>query len=207
MFGFAITGLLSAFILLPQAYYYLQAGRIEESVQEMFHITFSPLPTFLVNIFIPNGIYFGSMLGWGTIPLIFLITGFASLKKNPITSWLITIFVLSLILALGGHMGIQNLLGTPPFFLDKLRSHGQILILTFFSGVIIISYGIEAAIRGIRHEKVEGALWKSCLLVIAIFLLIPFMQNNYLTDMRDTLIALGKISFAFSLWFAFIFLS
>lgn len=195
--GFLITGLLTASVLLPQAYYYMQAARIAESAEASFHINSSPIPTYLMNILIPQDFYFNGLLSWGTIPLIFLITGFTYLTKNKFNLWLIVVFISSLILGLGGYIGIQNLLGIPPFFLDKLRSHSQILILTFFCGVIIIAYGIDAAIKGLRNERIMTVLWTVISTLITLLLVLPLFKENYISENKDTLIVLGRFLILF----------
>ncbi|HRP59314.1 MAG TPA: YfhO family protein, partial [Vicingus sp.] len=192
LFGLGIAGLLSAYILLPQAYYYLQSGRIVDTTEASFHTFYSPFPTFIVDTFITNGIHTVSKLSWGTIPLIFLIIGFTALKRNKFSTWVVSVFVISLIFGLGGHIGIQDLLGMPPFFLDKLRSHGQILILTFFTGSIIIASGVNRAMLGKKNKKVEIILWSFCSAVILLLLVVPFLGKSFFTENRELLIMVGK---------------
>ncbi len=191
-FGLGISGLLSAYVLLPQAYYYLQAGRIDDSAQASFHTIHSPFPTFIVDTLITNGIHAVSKMSWGTIPIIFLIIGFTVLQKNKISWWVVITFVISLIFAFGGYIGLQDLLGMPPFFLDKLRSHGQILILTFFTGCILIASGVDNALQGNKNNKIEIVLWSTCIIGILLLFIVPFFGEDFFINNKESLIAIGR---------------
>jgi len=190
--------LLSAFVLLPQAYYYAQASRVgASSTDPLFHIRNTPFPTFLLNILIPQGIYYDSVITWGTIPAILLIIGFATIKKNKITIWAVGIFATSLVLSMGGYINIQDSLGYPPFFIDKLRSHGQILVLTFFTGTLIIASGVESSLKGMRSKMVEIFLWGVFTIGLLFLLLLPFLRPNYLIDYGNLLTVLGRVMVIF----------
>lgn len=192
LFGLIIAGTISSFILLPQLFYYLQAGRIGESVNENFHIGSSIFPTIFINILTPGNIGYESFLTWGTAMLIFLIAGLVQFKNNKIYIWALIVFFITFIFAIGGHIGIQNILGLPPFFLDKLRSHAQILILTFFSGTIILSYGIDQALKGDYSKTAIKICLGICGILTTVIILIPYLSLELNQSNTDSLILLGK---------------
>ncbi|OGK20797.1 hypothetical protein A3C98_02655 [Candidatus Roizmanbacteria bacterium RIFCSPHIGHO2_02_FULL_37_15] len=198
--GFALLNsvLLSGFFLLPQLSIFIQASRFSDAASNPnFHTQFAPIGTFIINMLIPQGIYSGSVLFWGTIPFIFLIIGLFSLKNSKLNNWLVAIFLLSMILSLGGYLNVPQILGGFPFFIDKLRTHGQILVLSFFAGTIFISYGVEKAINGLKGNKTYLSLWLFYFLLIISMLLLPFISKNYLVEQKELLINLGRMLILF----------
>jgi len=198
--GFALVNavLLSSLFLLPQLSIFSQAARFSDSATNpSFHTQFAPIGTFIINMLVPQGIYSGSVLFWGTIPFIFLIIGLFSLKNNKLNNWLVAVFLLSLVLSLGGYLNTQNILGGFPFFIDKLRTHGQILVLSFFAGTIFVSYGVDKVINGLKGNKTYSSLWLFYFLLIISLLFLPFLNKNYLTDQKELLVHLGRMLILF----------
>ncbi|EKD94616.1 MAG: hypothetical protein ACD_26C00016G0001, partial [uncultured bacterium] len=190
--------LLAGFFLLPQLHILTQAARFNEGdINPNFHTAFSPIGTHIISMLIPQGIYPDASLFWGTIPFIFLILGLFSLKKTKFNLWLVSIFLISLPLSLGGYLNIQKTLGGFPFFFDKFRTHGQIGILIFFSGTIFIAFGIEKILKGLKNNKIYLALWGFYLSILLLMLFLPFFRRNYLVDQKDFLVALGRMTIFF----------
>lgn len=192
LFGLILAGLISAFILLPQLFYYLQAGRIGDALNESFHIGSSSFPTILLDILTPGSSVHENFLTWGTVMLIFLVAGIIQFKNNKFYLWTIIIFCTTIIIALGGYIGAQSSIGGPPFFLDKLRSHAQILILTFFSGTILLSYGIDQALKGNISNGAIKFILGICAILATAILLIPYLNKEIIESTNAQLILFGK---------------
>ncbi len=200
--------LLAGFFFLPQQSIFSQTARFSDSITNPnFHTQFAAIGTFIINMLMPQGIYYGSVLFWGTIPFIFLMIGIFGLKNSKINNWLISIFLLSLVLSLGGYIGIQNLLGGFPFFIDKLRTHGQILLLAFFSGTIFVAYGVDKILIGLKNNKTYSTLWLFYIFFIISLLLLPFLNKNYIVDQKELLINIGRMLIFFGAGLVLTFLA
>lgn len=172
--GIGCAVLLSGWFLIPALYTFTQAYRITGSENDpLFAIKSSPLPTYIINILIPQGLYGVNTFTWGVIPFVFLLSGFSHIQKNKFMIYFSAMFIISFVLSIGGYIGIEKMLGGFPFFIDKLRSHGQMEILMFFSGIVIIASGIDASLLGLKNRVLELILWIIFILLVGILLFIP----------------------------------
>lgn len=191
--------LLAGYFLLPNLHVLSQSSRGMASnvVDPLFHLRNAFIPTKLVNIFNPqvfanlydkndpNLLFSMGGLGWGVIPLIFLVIGFASFKKGHLNIWVILTFLFGIIISFGGYLNVPGFLGILLPFLDKFRSHAQALSLTFFTGVILISIGIDSVINGYKNNKILFFLWQVAALLVVFLLLMPFSCKDCGPGLHD----------------------
>lgn len=181
--------LISSYFLLPNFHILSQSFRGVTPAGEdpFFHLRSAFTPTKLVNVFNPqifsnlydmkdpNLLFSMGTLSWGMFPLIFLIIGFSSAvyhKKHP---WIYITLFLGILVSLGAYLDVPRLIGTvfPP--LEKFRSHSQVLSLTFFTGVIILSGGIDSVTSGNYSKKVMYLLWELALGMSVLLLILPYV--------------------------------
>lgn len=203
-FAIGIAILLAGILLIPQAYVYSQAYRFVDATNSQIHIAASfPTINFL-NVLVPQGYSVGGSMNWGVIPFIFIIIGLVTLKRNKITLWLITIFAMSLFLSLGGYIGIENLLGVPPFFQDKLRAHGQILAVTFFIGTIISAIGIDNVLKGEKVKVILLFLFGLVLVTSGSFIFLLINCTNCINFGNEMTVQIGRMLVLFTIGLALI---
>lgn len=201
-----ISLLISAYFLFPQANIYQQSHRFNITKEgSNFHTQSSFAPPRITNIIIPQ--YFGELfdrkdpqlifshgnLYWGIFPLIFLLYGFATLTKNSFNSWLVGVFVIGIVYSLGGYLNVPGVLSTVIGLVDQLRSHTQILVITFFAGVVILSQGIDKVTDGYKNKSLEILLSIIFAVLLMVLIFIPLFCIQCLTDSQDILINFSKL--------------
>lgn len=192
-----IAVLLAGILLIPQAYIYSQAQRIGDASDPSFHINSSPPTMYFLDFLMPQAYYLGGSLTWGIIGFIFLVIGFIKLKVSRINIWLVLVFSLCLILAIGGYIGIQNLLGGPPFFQDKLRTHGNIWTVIFFCGTVIVAQGIDAVLSNERIRNILYFFWGSVCLIIIAMLALSIKCKSCIIGPNDIVVSIGRMLLIF----------
>ncbi len=198
--------LLAGFFLLPNLHILNQSARgaISGIEDPLFHLRNAYIPTKVINIFNPQVfanlydvkdphlLFSMGMLSWGVIPLIFLIIGFVNLKYNKLNIWTALLFIFGIVISLGGYIGAPETLGVIFPVIEKLRSHSQILSLTFFSGVIILAQGTDAVLHGYTNKKIFFFLWEIIILLIIYLLSLPFTCQICTSDSFDVIVSLFR---------------
>ncbi len=186
---------LSAAFLLPNFYIYNQSfrGVISTIDDPLFHLYHAYIPTKIVTILNPQifdsyislndpqSLFSRKILSWGVFSIPFLILGFYSYKFSRFNLWLIIIFILGLMISIGGYINFPETAGIVFPFLDKFRSHWQALTLPIFAGIIFISQGAHALIIKKLDKKIFFILWQILILTFIATLTMPYLCSGGVT--------------------------
>jgi len=199
LISLVISVLLSSFFLLPGIYIYSQSNRADISYEE--NAMASIMPAKILNIFHPmpyndvysniekNGVFTTNFLSWGTFVLIFLFIGFKVLKKSRLSLWLLSVFFIFMFYSFGPYFYSHKFLGYFIPVLSSFRSHFWGLLLTMFSGCVIIGFGIESLKSKIDIKDIKNLFWLLttisffALLIIALFL--PDYTAEYFVQIQS----------------------
>lgn len=197
--------LIAGIFLLPGFHVMQQSMRGSSLATDdpFFHLRNSYIPTKILNIFNPQvftniydirdplQLFSLGMLSWGVFPLLLIVIGIYSgsyYKKYP---WLYIVFVLGIVLSLGGYLDVPRLLGTALPFLEKLRSHSQILSLTFFTGVIIAINGYDSLFTT-RITKPLFLFWQVVVLISSSMVLLPIVCRHCAAGSTDIVVGFAR---------------
>jgi len=204
--------LLAAFFMLPNYHVLSQSfrGGSNHLQDPLFHFTYSYIPTKLITIFNPivfsqlydpkdpQLLFSMGMLTWGVIPLIFMVFGFSKIKKNILFTWTNLLFIFGFIISLGAYLDVPNLLGVFIPFIHKFRSHAQVLSITFFSGTIILSYGLHLILKGYKNRYVSFILFETLILILGIFFVLPSICNVCSNRPLDFVISFSRTALLYT---------
>lgn len=166
--------LLASFFLLSNYHILSQSFRQSSpsTLDSLFHLQYAFIPTRIINLINPimygalysskdpHQLYTTSTLHWGTIPYIFLVIGLAGFRSNRKSKWTVLIFLGGLLFSLGGYLDVPGLLGVVMPVVNRFRSHTQALTLTYFTGTIILSVGLDNILQGKYYKKTMFFLWQ-----------------------------------------------
>ena len=203
--------LISGLFLLPNFHIIGQSfrGVTPGGEDPFFHLRNAFTPTKLINILNPqifsnlydmkdpHLLFSMGTLGWGVFPLILLIIGFSKStyhKKHP---WVYVTFISGIILSLGAFLDVPRLIGTVFPVIEKFRSHAQVLCLTFFTGIIVISDGIESVFKRSYSKKVIFILWEFVLAMLGILVLLPYVCQRCSAGSTDISVSFARIFLLF----------
>lgn len=212
LFALGNSALLAGFFLLPNYHILSQSfrGGTNQLQDPLFHFTYSYIPSKLITIFNPivfsqlydpkdpQLLFSMGMLTWGVIPLIFMVYGFSKIKKNTLFIWTTLVFFFGFIISLGAYLDVPNVLGVIIPIIHKFRSHAQVLSLTFFSGTIILSYGLHLLLRGYKSKIVSFMLFEALIVILGIFFILPSICNSCSARPLDFVVSFSRTALLFA---------
>lgn len=204
--------LMAGYFMLPNFHILSQSfrGGNNQLQDPLFHFTYSYIPTKLITIFNPivfsqlydpkdpQLLFSMGMLTWGVIPLIFMLYGFSKIKKNTLFIWTTLVFIFGFIISLGAYLDVPNVLGVIIPIIHKFRSHAQVLSLTFFSGTIILSYGLHLLLKGYKNKLISFMLLEALIVILSIFFILPSICNSCSARPLDFVVSFSRTALLFT---------